>query len=147
MSGVSLDVGIVEESGASIGRKGIVTYCYRLPDGEIVERAYKMGAAPRKVGIKGKGVAVRDFQAEGATGQMIGTDNPTRIAKSPGRPWPMTCVASGVHASQAQELRDHLAGCGVATEINSEGDPVYTSAAHRRKALKARGFHDRASFS
>lgn len=62
--------------------------------------------------------------------------------------WPMKpCYASGVHASQAQELRDHLAKRGCPTEVTPSGDPIYTSAAHRKKALKIRGMHDKASFN
>jgi hypothetical protein len=61
--------------------------------------------------------------------------------------WPLTCVASGVHPDQAQALRDHLAKHGVPKEVTKGGDPIYTYAAHRRRALKARGFVDRASFA
>lgn len=61
--------------------------------------------------------------------------------------WPFACVASGVHPDQAQALREHLAKHGVPTEVTKGGDPIYTDAAHRRRALKARGFVDRASFA
>lgn len=57
------------------------------------------------------------------------------------------CCASGVHASQAQELREHLADRGCPTEVTTDGDPIYTSAAHRKKALKCRGMFDKASFN
>lgn len=61
--------------------------------------------------------------------------------------WPaLTCFASGVHASQAQELRDYLRERGCPTEVTENGDPVYTSPAHRKKALKLRGMYDRDSF-
>jgi hypothetical protein len=58
----------------------------------------------------------------------------------------MVCCASGVHASQAGELRDYLSSRGVPTEVTAEGDPVYVSAKHRKKALKARGLFDKSAF-
>ena len=127
------------------------TYCYRTEDGDILERVFPMGEAPEAITFypkelgKQKEVAVRDYGAEGVTGAVVGTENPTKRSK-PKRPWPMACVGSGVHASQAQELRDHLAERGCSTEVTPDGDPIYTSASHRKKALKIRGFHDKASF-
>jgi hypothetical protein len=58
----------------------------------------------------------------------------------------MECVASGVAPSQAQELRDYYRRHGVPTEVTADGNPIYRNAAHRRKALKVRGMHDKASF-
>jgi hypothetical protein len=69
-----------------------------------------------------------------------------RASVPPTKGWPLTCFASGVHASQAQELRDHLASKGVPTEVTRDGDPVYRDAKHRRKALKVRGMVDKSSF-
>ena len=60
--------------------------------------------------------------------------------------WPLECYASGVAPDQAGELRDYLAKKGVPTEVSADGNPIYRDAAHRRKALKARGLHDKASF-
>lgn len=60
--------------------------------------------------------------------------------------WPMECIASGVNAADAQKLRDEFIRCGVPTEVTRDGDPIYTSATHRKKALKARGLIDRRSF-
>ena len=132
--------------------ESMVTYCYRTEDGDILERVFQMGKAPEAITFypkelgKQKEVAVRDYGAEGVTGTVVGTDNPTRRSK-PKRPWPMPpCVASGVHPSQAQELRDHLAERGCPTEVTPGGDPIYTSAAHQDKALKIRGFRNKKSF-
>lgn len=122
------------------------TYCYKTEEGDILERVFRMGEAPGEIHLPGGKTATRDYQAEGVSGTVIGTDNPTCRSK-PKRPWPMApCVASGVHASQAQELRDHLAERGCPTEVTNDGDPIYTSAAHRKKALKIRGFYDKASY-
>jgi len=108
-------------------------YCYQSEaTGQIIERFYPMGQAPRVLRLK-TGVARRSFAAE---------------SKSfpPTAGWPLECVASGVHADQAGELRDHLAKAGVPTHVTADGNPVYRSKEHRRKALKARGFVDRASY-
>ncbi len=122
-----------------------ITYCYRTDNNEVIERLFSMGEAPKLIVLEDGTTARRDFQAEGVTGQMVGTNNPTK--QRPKRPWPMApCVASGVHASQGPELAKHLADRGCPTEV-VDGDPVYTSAAHRKKALKIRGFTDRASFN
>lgn len=60
--------------------------------------------------------------------------------------WPIECVASGVHASQADELRKFYKDHGCPTEVSSDGNPIYRNAAHRRKALKLRGFKDKSSY-
>lgn len=108
------------------------TYCYSDSKGNIVEQFHPMGEAPEKITINGEECG-RDFAAEQ-------TGRPSRIG------WPITCYASGVNANQAQELRDELKRCGVPTEVTVNGDPVYTSHEHRKKALKARAMHDNNSF-
>ncbi len=124
------------------------TYCFATEEGEILERFFRMADVPDSITSEDGRVAVRDFQAEGVTGQMVGTDNPTRIRKGPVRPWPMKpCVGSGVHESQAQDLRDHFKKHNVDVEVTTDGDPIYTSAAQRKRALECRAMHDRASFN
>ena len=108
------------------------TYCYETDAGDVVERVYPMGKAPGSISFDGK-VARRSFAAE----------RKGMPAKSG---WPMTCFASGVNASQAQELRDHFVKCGVPTEVTSDGDPIYRDPAHRKKALKVRGMVDKLSY-
>ena len=123
------------------------TYCYKTDNNEVIERIFPMGQAPDQVvimsGEMGSVIAKRYYQAEGVAGQVAGEGTPDRISGKPKKPWPMACVASGVHPSQAKELGDHLAKHGVPTEVNKQGDPVYTSASHRKRALKARGFFDK----
>lgn len=110
-------------------------YCYEDRRGEIHERQFSiMAKIPPYITLEGGRVARRCYQAE-------------RKGVPAARGWPMTCWASGVSASQAGELRAFLAGKGVPTEVTADGDPVYTSAAHRRKALRVRGFVDRSSFN
>lgn len=60
--------------------------------------------------------------------------------------WPMTCVASGVNAADAQKLRDEFDRIGVPTEVTADGDPIYRNKTHRSAALKGRGLYDRDSF-
>lgn len=107
-------------------------YCFETKKGRIVERVFPVGLAPKKVYHHGEW-ANRCLQAE-------------RVSVTASSGWPMTCCASGVHASQAKELSEFLEKRGVPTEVTAEGDPVYKSAAHRRKALKARGLFDKSSF-
>ncbi len=117
-----------------------VTHCYKTEDGELVEQEFSRGDATATLTLEDGRVAFRDYQTElsGLHGFMKGSDN-----SRPNRPWPMQpCVASGVHADQGAELSEHLARRGCPTEVK-DGDPVYTSAAHRAKALKIRGFVDK----
>ena len=110
------------------------TYCYSTPTGQTVERIFRMGEAPSSVCLGPDLVAKRDYGAE-------------RVAVPSTAGWPMApCCASGVHADQAGELRDHLRDRGVPTEVTSGGDPIYGSATHRTKALAVRGLHDNDSF-
>ncbi len=113
------------------------TYCYITKDEEVVDRIFSMGDAPCEVVLDDGRVAERSFQAEhGGYRRPINDDC-----------WPMKpCYASGVNASQASELREYLAKRGCPTEVSPDGDPVYTSASHRRRALKLRGIHDKASY-
>ena len=89
------------------------------------------------------GIAVLLLASLGVAGSDLFAEQTGTPAK---KGWPMTCFASGVNAAQAGELRDHLAKSGVPTEVTPDGDPVYRDANHRRKALKARGLHDKNSF-
>ena len=107
-------------------------YCYTNGKDtiEVFFPSYK--AKPKRIRRNGK-TYERDFSAE-----AVG------VPMSKG--WPMECVASGVAPSQAQELRDYYRKAGVPTEVTADGNPIYRNAAHRRKALKARGFKDKAGY-
>ena len=108
-------------------------YCYTDSDGDTIERYFPTHLPkPKKIRHDGR-TYHRDFSAE-----AVGVP----MAKG----WPMECVASGVAPSQAQELRDYYRKAGVPTEVTADGNPIYRNAAHRRKALKARGFRDKAGY-
>lgn len=117
------------------------TYCYCTEDGEIVDRVFPRGEAPGRVELDDGREAVRDLRAE-----LAGSIISVRRQTASSRTWPMTCYASGVHADQAGELRKHLRDRGCPTKVTPDGDPIYESAAHRKKALKVRGMHDKNSF-
>lgn len=108
-------------------------YCYETTEGEIVERMFPVCAKqPPWIIVNGK-KARRCYHAE-------------RKGIPSSKGWPLTCFASGVHPSQAGQLRDFLDSAGVPTEVTPQGDPVYRDAVHRRRALKARGMVDKSSY-
>lgn len=109
------------------------TYCYRRGR-RVVERVFPVRERPEQITIRGL-VYKRDRASE-----FGGVSVPASAG------WPMECVASGVHPSQAGELRKYFADHGCPTEVTADGNPVYRSAAHRKKALKLRGFRDNSSY-
>jgi hypothetical protein len=108
-------------------------YCYITEGGETAERQHPMGKAPKTVRINGKR-ANRDFMAEQGGRRAVDGG------------WPIECVASGVHADQAQELRDFFKSHNCPTEVTNGGDPIYRNASHQRRALKVRNLHLNNSF-
>ena len=108
------------------------TYCYEDQFGQVIERVYAMGKAPREI-KSGTSKYRRSLQAEMPS-----------IPSTAG--WPMECSSSGVNAEQAQDLRNHFDKAGVRTEVTPEGRPVYRDMDHRKKALKCRGMFDKDAF-
>lgn len=118
------------------------TYCYRSETDKVVvvELSYPAGMAPDVVEEVPGFRFIRDRAAERPHISMSSRQHASKT-------WPMECIASGVNAGQADELRDHLSRHGVPTEVSRDGNPIYTSAKHREKALKVRGMHDKNSFN
>lgn len=115
-------------------------YCWITENGETMERYFPMMEVPEFMVLPDKRIAHRDYRAERHVGNVAECSERSRG-------WPMDpCVGSGVHASQGPELAKYLKERGCPTEV-VDGDPIYTSAVHRKKALKIRGQHDRASFN
>ena len=109
------------------------TYCYQSDKtGQIFEEVFPIGQAPREIVVKGK-KAIRAYGAESKG-----------IPAASG--WPLECVASGVNANQAGELRGFLESRGVPTDVSRDGNPIYRDARHRKKALKARGLFDKSAY-
>lgn len=111
----------------------MATYCYSNRAGRVEDRVFPLGKAPDTVRFDDGSLALRDYAAE------------HRPSKA-GSGWPMECVASGVNAEQAGELRELFRRHNCPTEVTRDGDPVYTSARHRKEALKIRGMYDRSAF-
>jgi hypothetical protein len=111
----------------------MVAYCFSTADGRVVDRYFPMGKAPSNVALEDGALAERDFAAEHAPRRSCGG-------------WPMECYASGVHASQAGELREFFRQRGENVEVTKDGDPVYTSASQRKRLLKLRGFVDKSAY-
>jgi len=92
----------------------------------------------------------RFFHYDSESGQVVEGHAPVKTASEIGptvsKFKPLECCASGVHASQAQELRDYFHQHGETVEVTPAGDPVYTSTEQRRRCLQLRGFHDRNCF-
>jgi len=113
-----------------------VSHAYESPTGKIVwrepTRPLSEGPPPREINVEGV-IFKRSYRAEQAG-----------VPATKG--WPIECVASGVHADDAQALRDEFDRVGVPTEVTADGDPVYRSPKHRREALKARGLFDRSAY-
>jgi len=107
------------------------TYCYRRGE-KVVTRVFSVAERPQSIMIGGKEY-VRSF-----------ADERPGVPSTKG--WPLECVASGVHPSQAGELREFYRKNGCPTEVSEDGNPIYRDATHRRKALKLRGFKDKASY-
>lgn len=112
------------------------SYCYRSRGkrGRLITRVFPSSDIPEEIVEHG----VRFSRSR--------EDEWAAISVPASTGWPMECVASGVHASQADELRKFYKDHGCPTEVSADGNPIYRSAAHRRKALKLRGFKDRASY-
>jgi len=132
-------------------------YCYKIVEGQdvkasvptailkTVEMVFPIGKAPEIIKVLPEGSSdigifkPFKFQRDRAA-EMESISVPATAG------WPFACFASGVNASQAGELRTLLANKGVPTEVTSDGDPVYRDPAHRRKALKVRGYVDKSSY-
>ncbi len=111
-----------------------MNYAYRSEDGVVIWRKFALRVALPPRAIEQEGVIFkRNYQAEQAG-----------VPATKG--WPIECYASGVNAADAQKLRDEFKKQGVNVEVTNDGDPIYTSPAHRRKALMARGLHDRKAY-
>lgn len=60
--------------------------------------------------------------------------------------WPLVSVAAGIHRDKVREYMEKDRLHGVPTEYTDEGDPIFTSANHRRKYLKLHQLYDKKAF-
>ena len=107
------------------------TYCFKNKN-KVIERFFHMNEVPESV-TEGRKVFERDIRSE--------------MANVPSESnWPQECVASGVNAAQAGELREHFKRNGLNISVSDDGDPTYISANQKSKALKCRGLVDKSSY-
>ena len=109
-------------------------YCFSDKDGNVIMQYFHMKDVPKSVN-KGGIIYKRDFTAEHTRRPQSGI---------PG--WPIECVASGVNAEQAGELRSFFKKNGMNVEVSKDGNPIYENSQQRRKALKLRNFIDKSSY-
>ena len=81
------------------------TYCYRRGE-KVVTRVFSVAERPQSIMIGGKEY-VRSF-----------ADERPGVPSTKG--WPLECVASGVHPSQAGELREFYRKNGCPTEVSED---------------------------
>lgn len=63
--------------------------------------------------------------------------------RRPKRGYPIKSVALAVSSKQVKEAQESSVRRGCPTEFTKGGRPIFTSASHMRKYLKAYGFHRR----
>ncbi len=109
-------------------------YCFTNNEGDTIARYYPItGDVPEKIKL-GKKWFSRNFRAEhSGTKHIAGT-------------YPFASTAAGVSPEQVPEIMKVDAQAGVKTEYTKGGDPIFTSANHRRKYLKVHGLVDRSSW-
>ena len=110
-------------------------YSFKSKDGKKVDEFFPMFEIPEFVSIDGEKF-FRDMESEWSSGPKSGSKGE----------WPIECYAVGVHASQAQELRDYFKSHGCPTEVTKDGDPVFRDHQHMKRALKCRGQHHNNSY-
>lgn len=111
-------------------------YCYETKDGtEHEDHYYHIGKAPRKIKLASGKFATRAVR-------------PCSVVPSGEKEWSKGLVSSaaGVLPSQIGEAERYAAVNGVPTKYTPDGDPVFTSASHRKKFLKLNGMIDKDSY-
>ena len=113
------------------------TYCYRSRDKQhkLIQRVFSVSERTESFKENGR------IYDRSPSDEWQGVGIPSSVWNNP-----LHCVASGVHPSQRKELEEYLAKKGVPTKVDADGNPIYTSAAHRKKALKARGMYDKSAY-
>jgi len=103
------------------------TYCYRTSDGELVERSFRIGKAPRCVRLEDGRIAERSFRDE----------LPTHVR---GDTWPRKSQAMGVHLSQIDSETKRLGSMGIPTQFDDKtGAAILESPRHEKKLREALG--------
>lgn len=67
--------------------------------------------------------------------------------KCTARNWPMKSDAAGCMPHEVEKARRQAKKFGVPTDFTPAGQAIFTSAEHRRKYLKLRGWRDKHSYN
>jgi len=78
--------------------------------------------------------------------QLRANRNRYRGTHTPGN-WPMLSHAAGCMPHEVEAARRQAKKFGVPTDFTPRGEAVFTSAAHRRKYLRLRGWVDKAGYN
>lgn len=115
------------------------TYCYKKPDGTIVELFMTVAEmSERQQNSK--------IEIDGETCQRIYTESGiTGAASNAG--WPIMSEAAGCHPKQIKEFEAHDRKIGVNTKYTQDGRAIFRDSNHRRRHLKAHGMLDRNSYN
>lgn len=114
----------------------MLTYCFRLPNGDVVDSRHPISDIPKQIVVDGV-IAVRDMGAE-----HVGVIGTSRTYSKPNS-------HLGVHPSQVAEVNALYKRRGVRpAEHDSFGDPIPEDRAHENSMIKARGmYHEHAGYS
>lgn len=104
-------------------------YCYATEDGQVIERDFPMGTAPKDILVKGQ-VAHRSFQAEHAAQK---SDKGQFNAE-----WPKRSEAMGVHPSQIEEAKKLCPS----SEFDKDGALIARDQKHLAQCAKEAGMTD-----
>jgi len=108
-----------------------VIYCYKCDCGRKEEKSLSLAEFRKTTPCRcGKDMVID------ITAQQSGR-------KDTAANWPMESDACGVHPDQARDYAKHLREQGVPTEVLPNGNPIFTSREHRKRACAATGMYDR----
>ena len=107
------------------------TYCFKCVCGDLAEENRLIAERKKPMLCKCGKKIQRDF-----AGEQCGRRN------TPGT-YRMESYAAGIDPSEIPEFRKIDAAGGVPTDYSNDGDPIFTSAKHRRKYCRVHKIHDR----
>ena len=106
-------------------------YSFICVCGKVDEIQRPMSASGKRLKCACGKLMRRNFGAE-APGRRAASDT-----------YPHASYALGGHPDDRAKMTQDAINKNVPTEINRDGDPVFTSAGHRKKYCEAFGFYDR----
>lgn len=116
------------------------TYCYRHPDGSLIELSMTVAQMKRRQRRDGTLVRWSGNDKIILTRDIVAEHKGHRA--TPGT-WPMVSTAAGVDATQVEEARAYAKRMGVPTEFTKDGDPILTGPEHRKRYCEINYLYDR----